>query len=246
MQMTVLGGGGAWPTPERACSGYLVEHDRFRLLVDPGHSTMPRLLTHIGADDVDAVLVSHGHADHCADLNPLLRARHLSERPPPALPVYALAGAVDAVLALDGPMLADDWDTRELEPGRDLTIGPFGVAVRELPHFLPNVGIRLSAGRASLAYTGDSGPSPGVVALAEGVDVFLAEATFPEDVPADSAENLSSARRAGQQAAAAEVGRLVLTHLWPGTDPAAAVAAARRAFSGRVEVAVPGLVVELP
>src|SRR5262245_44119743 len=70
MRMTVLGGCGAWPAADRACSGYLVEEDGFRLLVDPGYATLPRLLRHIGADDVDAVFVSHGHPDHCADLNP--------------------------------------------------------------------------------------------------------------------------------------------------------------------------------
>src|ERR1700733_5782403 len=98
MRLTVLGGCGAWPAAGQACSGYVVEHDGFRLLIDPGYATMPRLL-----HEVDAVYVSHGHPDHCADLNPLLRARALRDDPPAALPVYALPGAVDAVLALDHP-----------------------------------------------------------------------------------------------------------------------------------------------
>ena len=70
----VLGGCGAWPAAGQACSGYLVEHDGFRLLMDPGYAVAPLLdpLT------VDAVFVSHGHPDHCADLNPLLRARALA------------------------------------------------------------------------------------------------------------------------------------------------------------------------
>jgi ribonuclease BN (tRNA processing enzyme) len=75
MRISVLGGCGAWPAAGEACSGYLVEHDGFALLVDPGYATLPRLLGQLRADDVDAVLVSHGHPDHCADLHPLLRAR---------------------------------------------------------------------------------------------------------------------------------------------------------------------------
>ena len=75
MRLTVLGGCGGWPAAGLACSGYLVEHDGFRLLIDPGYATLPRLLTVADATEVDAVLVSHGHPDHCADLNPLLRAR---------------------------------------------------------------------------------------------------------------------------------------------------------------------------
>ena len=74
MRLTVLGGCGAWPAAGQACSGYLVEQDGFRLLVDPGYAIVPRLLELIDAAEVDAVLVSHGHPDHCADLHPLLRA----------------------------------------------------------------------------------------------------------------------------------------------------------------------------
>jgi len=68
--MPVLGGCGAWPAAGQACSGYLVEHDGFRIVVDPGYATVPRLLERLAADDVDAVLISHGHPDHCADLHP--------------------------------------------------------------------------------------------------------------------------------------------------------------------------------
>ena len=103
MRLTVLGGCGAWPAAGQACSGYLVEQDGFRLLVDPGYAIVPRLLELIDAAEVDAVLVSHGHPDHCADLHPLLRARVLTEEPAPALAVHALPGAVDRVLALDQP-----------------------------------------------------------------------------------------------------------------------------------------------
>ena len=78
VRLTVLGGCGGWPAGAAGCSGYLIEHDGFRVLADPGYATFPRLLEHCDAAAVDAVLVSHGHPDHCADLSPLLRARALS------------------------------------------------------------------------------------------------------------------------------------------------------------------------
>ena len=79
MQVTVLGGCGAWPDRGRPCSGYLVEHEGFSLLVDPGYATFSALLEHTTAAAIDAVYVTHGHPDHCVDLNPLLRARVLIE-----------------------------------------------------------------------------------------------------------------------------------------------------------------------
>ncbi|KOG34285.1 MBL fold metallo-hydrolase [Streptomyces resistomycificus] len=247
MRLTVLGGCGAWPTAVQACSGYVVEHAGFRLLVDPGYATLPRLLTHTTVDAIDAVLVSHGHPDHCADLNPLLRARGLSDSPPPRLPVFAPHGALDAVLALDKPsMLADAYHLREFWPGERLEIGPFTADTVLLPHFVPNAGIRLRAAGSVLVYTGDTGPSDDIPRLAEGADLFLSEATYVHRVPSPTdAPYLLTARLAGRYGRQAGVARLLLTHLWPGTDPAAAEEAAAEAFDGGLGVATPGLVVDL-
>jgi len=165
------------------------------VLVEPGYATVPQLLKDVAAAEVDAVLISHGHADHCADLNPLLRARHLSEDPPPALPVFALSGAADAVLALDGQMLAADYALQDFDPGDRFTVGPFQVTTRALRHFVPNVGLRFDLGNLSVAYTGDGGADPQVVDFAAGASLLLAEATFAEGVPEHSVGNLATAAR---------------------------------------------------
>ena len=125
------------------------------------------------------MFVSHGHPDHCADLNPLLRARALRDDPPAALPVYSLPGALNAVFALDRPgMLTDAYVLHEFTAGDGLDIGPFRAQTRLLPHSVPNAGVRLAAGGRVLAYTGDTGPSPEVVELARGADLLLAEASL--------------------------------------------------------------------
>jgi ribonuclease BN (tRNA processing enzyme) len=246
VRLTILGGFGAWPAAGGACSGYLVEHDGFRLLIDPGYAVLPRLLQSMTADDVDAVLVSHRHPDHCADLNPLLRARALRDLPAVALPVHAPPGALDAVLALDRPgMLADAYEVLEFDAGETFTIGPFRVDSRALPHSVPNAGFRVSAARASLVYTGDAAPDPALIELADGADVLLAEATFIDAVPPGSIGSLSSARDAGRQAREAGVRQLILTHLMPGTDRRRARTAAGRVFAGRVQVARQGLAAEV-
>jgi len=246
MQLTVLGGCGAWPTADQACSGYLVEYAGFRLLIDPGYATLPRLLRHSTVDAVDAVLISHGHPDHCADLNPLLRARGLSDDPPPPLPVYAPHGAVDAVLALDKPaMLAGAYRLHEFTPGDRFDIGPYTTDTWLLPHFVPNAGLRLTTPGAVLAYTGDTGPSPEIARLARDADLFLSEATYVHQVPTGDAPYLLTARLAGQYAHQAGAARLMLTHLWPGTNPEAAQAAAAETFEPPIALATPGLITRL-
>jgi len=236
VRLTVLGACGAWPEAGSACSGFLLEHDGYRLLVDAGYAVVPHLLRHLDAAEVDAVYISHGHPDHCADLNPLLRARALRDEPAPPLPVYALPGALDAVLALDRPGMLDAAIAfHPLRAGEPLAIGPFAGEIRMLPHSRPNAGVRLTADGEVFAYTGDAGPHPDTVDLARDADLFLAEASFVDDVPEDG--TLNSAREVGRQARAAGARQLILTHLLPGTDPDAAVAAAREGYDGPVRLA---------
>ena len=136
-------------------------------------------------------------------------------------------------------------EVREFEAGDAFSIGPFAIESRALPHSIPNAGLRISAGGASITYTGDAGPSDDLVDLATGTDLLLAEATYIDSVPSGNATVLNSALEVGRQAHRAGAGRLMLTHLMPGTDPGASRAAAARAFDDWIAVATPGTIVEL-
>jgi ribonuclease BN (tRNA processing enzyme) len=246
MRLTVLGGAGGYPPAGGACSGYLIEHDGFRLLVDPGYAIVPRLLGIVPAGAIDGVVVSHGHPDHVADLNPLLRARLMQDDAVARLPAYALPNALSPVLALDQiTALKGACELRTFEAGEAFTIGPFGIESRSLPHSIPNVGLRISANGTSITYTGDAGPSDDLVGLADGTDLLLAEATYIDSVPPGNVGVLNCALEVGRQAQRARTARLMLTHLLPGTDPEASHAAAGRGFDDWIAVAAPGMILEL-
>jgi ribonuclease BN (tRNA processing enzyme) len=245
MRLTVIGGSGGYPGRGQPCSGYLLEADGFTILIDPGYG-VAMVLTPDDAPRFDAVLVSHAHPDHCADLNPLLRARAWAEVALPPLPVFAPAGALDAVLALDRPeVVAGSHVIHELAPGDELSIGPFQVRTALLPHPRPNLGFRIDAGGGSLVYTGDCGPSEALIDLADATDLLLAESSYAETVPQEIVGMLSSAADVGREAATAKARRLVLTHLMPRTDEAEAMAAAARAFAGPISIARPGLALDI-
>ncbi len=246
MWLTVLGGSGGIPAEGAPCSGYLLEHDGFRLLVDPGYGSAVALLRRCRAVDVDAVYVSHGHPDHCADLNPLLRMRVLGRDFAPPLPVYCPTGAVDKVLALEPSSAYDDaYRLHEFGPDDKFPIDTFDVETRALPHFVPNAGARFTVGSRSVTYTGDCGPSEALIELASGTSLLLAEATYIDHVPDQHRGCLNDAIGAARIARKAGADRLMLTHLWPGDNHDDARRLAGHEFDGRIDVARPRLVVQV-
>jgi ribonuclease BN (tRNA processing enzyme) len=231
VKVTVLGSCGAWPEPGRACSGYLVEHDGFRLVLDLGFATLPRLLAHCPGGAVDAVVITHRHSDHCVDLNGLLRVRHHGERALPRIPLLCPPDVAELVDRLEPrPRLAELFDIHEL-PGT-LRVGPFRVDGIALPHHVPNAGVRLTTADRSLAYTGDTGPDPALAELGAGVDLYVMEATLQAEPEPGEPRNLLTAAEAGRFARLAGAKRLLLTHFWPGSDRGVSLRQAAAEFGG--------------
>jgi len=240
VDLTVLGCAGTFPGPSSPCSSYLVEHDGFRLVVDMGAGSLGALQRHVDLLDVDAVYVSHLHADHCIDLVAYSYARRYHPAGvPPVLPVYGPAGTRDRICnSFETPPrdgLLDVFDFREVGVG-SRTIGPFQVDTVRSNHPVECHAMRLTAGGRSLTYSGDTGECPDLVELARGTDLFLCEASWTHSPDNPPGVHLSG-REAGEHAAQAGVGRLVVTHVVAWADPDAVVAEARAAFDGPVEQA---------
>jgi ribonuclease BN (tRNA processing enzyme) len=135
------------------------------------------------------------------------------------------------------------FDVHEVAPGATFECGPFSVSAHSMRHEPTTIGLRVRAGEETLAYTADTGPTEGIVSLAQGVDVLLSEATWPAGQ--ERAPNHLSAREAGEFARRAEARSLVLTHLWPRFDPELARREAADSFGGQVLVARSDLLIDL-
>ena len=246
MRLTVVGCSGSGPGPTSAASCYLVEHDGFRLVLDLGNGAFGPLQAHVDPGDVDAVFLSHLHADHCLDVAPfVVWHRYAAGTRPPRVPLHAPIGA-DRRLALayseEGDPLTDVFDFVFVGPG-SFSLGPFEVTTARTAHPVECYAIRLDVGGRSLVYTGDTGPSPAVVALARGADVLLAEAAHPQVEGLPAALHLTG-RQAGEHAAEAGVGRLLLTHVPAWVDRIGQLFAASAVFP-ETELVSTGAVYEI-
>jgi ribonuclease BN (tRNA processing enzyme) len=246
VELTVLGSDGAYPRAGGACSGYLLRHEGFNLVLDLGPGAFSQLQRHVPHDDVDAIVVSHEHPDHCLDLYPLYTARRFHLEPLPPLPLFAPSGVFERVAALeDGPEREEmrrSFDVREIRPGGGFEIGPYRVSTRLLPHWVPNAGMRISVGDQVVAYTGDTGPSEEIEVIGHEADLVVSEASW-QGSPEDLSPFHLTARQAGEHAHRAGAGRLLLTHFWPTLHRDTSRAEAREAFSGDVLLAQEGAVV---
>jgi ribonuclease BN (tRNA processing enzyme) len=248
VRLTVLGCSGTFPGPSSPCSGYLVEHDGFRLVVDLGAGALGNLQRHIDVRDVDAVYVSHLHADHCIDLVAYFYARRYHPTGQlPKLPVYGPPGTAFRIAAAFEEPPVDGFDEIYdfVERGEGtVQIGPFAVTSARVSHPIECHGLRIEADGKVLTYSGDTASCPQLVELARNADLFLCEASWPSEPTPPPGIHLTG-REAGEHAAAAGAHKLVLTHLMPFHDPMAMMAEAKEAYDGPLELAQAGATYQL-
>lgn len=245
MRLTVVGCSGSFPGPDSAASCYLVEAGGQRVLLDLGSGALGALARHMDIYDVDAVLLSHLHADHCFDLAGLYVARRyhpggVSGR----IPVYGPPGVADRMstaYGVDQPSagMRAEFDFHEWIDGDTYAVGALAVTVARVAHPVPCFAMRIEHDGRSLVYSGDTGECGSLVSLARDADLLLCEASYVEGV--DNPPDLHlTGKQAAEHATAARVGRLVLTHVPPWYDGEQAMSDARPAFVGPLDLARPG------
>lgn len=218
MRLTVVGCSPAWPNPGGAQSGYLVEGSG-RLLLDCGPGVLPRLREQDGWPRVDAIVITHFHLDHWGDLVPwTFGAMYGPGRDAPQpelwLPPNGLAEleVFGEKFGVPG-MFGEAFDTREYEDGVPFETCGLEVTPLSVPHYqLQTYALRVSDGTSTLAYSGDSAPSPQLASVGRDADLFLCEATLARgDLDGEPRGHLSLDEALDAHARAG-ARRLVVTH----------------------------------
>ncbi|HEU5362209.1 MAG TPA: MBL fold metallo-hydrolase [Gaiellaceae bacterium] len=211
MKLTIVGCSPAWPNPGRAHSGYLLEHDGRRLLVDCGPGVLARLREAEHWPEIDAIAITHMHLDHCGDLVAWLWG-HLHVPPKGTRgPDLWLPPGGRAELAQLGSRFDEVFTIREYPAAEPFEAAGFTVTPFAVSHYTqPTWGLRIEAGERRVAFSADTGPTDALAELAAGANVFLCEATLDQGEPEPRGH--LTAGEAAAAALAARAHRLLLVH----------------------------------
>ena len=260
----MLGKSPSWQDVDGACSGYLVGEGETKVVLDCGNGVFGKLRRFCDYTDIDAVVISHLHADHFLDLVPYAYALTYAPRQQP-VPVHiwpgtdtpahprliAPPGARDVFRRVCGgwgpeELIENAFDICEYGMGEEATVGPLTFSFHEVPHYTRThaVSVRSSNHERRFTFSADSAPSEALVEFAADTDLLFVEATLPRPEREGPRGHLTP-QEAGEHARLAGAKRVVLTHLSDELDSEWARVEAERAYRGPVEVAREGAVFEV-
>ncbi|SFB95990.1 Ribonuclease BN, tRNA processing enzyme [Bacillus sp. OV322] len=244
MKITVIGYWGGYPAKNEASSGYLLEYGDFRILLDCGSGVLAQLQNHLKPEELDAVVLTHYHPDHVADIGVLQHAVFIQQ----------ILGSEKKTL----PIYGHDLDSSEFKKltfkdvtkgvsysaGVPLTIGPLTFTFMETKHPVPCFAMRIEAGGQAIVYTGDSSYMEELGEFAKGANVLLCESNFYGDMDGTQAGHMT-AREAGTVAEKANVQLLLLTHLPHFGELSQLKKEAAQKYGGEIAIARSGLEYQL-
>ena len=240
MHLTVIGFWGGYPGKKEASSGYLIEHEGFKLLLDCGSGVLSQLQEYIKPNELDAVLLSHFHTDHIADIGVLQHALLINQmlgNVKEPLPIYAHTQDQAATEKLT---YKSNTVWKPIVEKCTFQIGPFHVEAIKTKHSVPCYAYTIEADGRKLAYTADTAFFSELANFFVGAHVLLSECNFYEGMDAEKAGHLTSVQ-AGHIAKDASVQTLILTHLPHFGEHEDLVKQAKQVYTGNILLAKTGL-----
>ena len=258
----MLGKSPSWQDAGGACSGYLIQAGETNVLLDCGNGVFGKLRERIDYVELDAVIISHLHADHWLDLIPYSYALIYAPKQQP-VPVHtwpgtdsparprliAPPGAGDVFRRVTSAWGNDDlietaFRVYEYEPEASVEVGEIRASFHPVPHFIDTFAVNLSENGSKLTYSADTRPGEELVETARDADLMLVEATLPRPERTGVRGHLTP-EEAGDHAKRAGAKRVVITHISDELGDEWAREEAERGFGAPVEVAREGATYEL-
>lgn len=242
MKLTIIGFWGGYPNKDGATSSYLLEKDNYKLMLDMGSGSLSKLQKFLSISELDAVILSHYHHDHVADIGVLQYAKlidyyvHNNEK---KLKIYGHTEDKDGYLSLSHQYT----EGIAYNPDEVLKAGPFEITFFRTEHPVPCFGMRITDGKKTIVYTADSSYTEAWIPFAEGADLLIADCNYFKGQDGTKAGHMNSEEAAGI-AQAAGVKQLVLSHLPQFGVLEQLKEEAKQIYTGEIVLAVEGYVWE--
>jgi len=240
MRLTVLGKSPSWQDAGGACSGYLIEDGTSTVLLDCGNGVFSKLRRFRDYTTVDAVLISHLHADRWPGTSAPAHPRLIA--PPGARDTFRrVVGAWG-----NEDLIENAFDIQEYEESTIPEVGSLRFSFRTVPHFQETYAIRVASsnGSGGFVFGADCRPTAELIDFAQGADLLLIEATLPRPERSGERGHLTP-REAGEHGRDSGAKHLVLTHISDELDHLWARKEAMSVFDGPVDIAAEGAVYSL-
>ena len=249
MRLTVLGSSGTFTGPGSLCSGYLLRTEAATIMVDAGNGSTSRLQQEVALDELDAIVISHKHADHCVDLIGLHHAVRARGPGATGIPLYSPPGVAELLAELtsrEAPYVFEEsFALQTVQPGDSFTVNDVRFELFDSVHPPPTLTMRIHADDRVLTYSADSAGGSQLVEAARDADLFLCEATWQGSTEDHPQGIHLTAEAAGHVATEAGARRLLLTHIAGDLDRQVSLREAQQTYDGPLEVAMDGMTVEV-
>ncbi len=245
MKLTPIGIWGGYPKANSATSSFLLKYEGFNCLIDCGSGVLSSLQNYLSLEQLDAVVLTHYHADHIADIGSLQYSRVIQyylQESPKTLPIYGHSKDVEQFTKLS---YKEQTIGIPIDEGQTIQIGPFTVTFCQTNHPVYCLAVKFSIQERSIIFTADTAWHEPLITFSKGADLLVSEANLYEEHIGVSPGHMGGSE-AGRLANLAEVDQLLLTHLPLHGDVTNILKAAQTEFAGRAEIAVVGKTYEIP
>ncbi|WDV44574.1 MBL fold metallo-hydrolase [Clostridiaceae bacterium M8S5] len=216
MKLTILGNNGPYPTAGGACSGYLIETKDTKILIDCGNGVLSNLKKVCPIDEIDAIFISHLHADHVSDIFIMRYAigLNMDKTDKVSMPLYT---PMDNENILQLMNYNESFNIMPIKEEQEIRVKGLIVTFKRTMHPVECYSIKVRCDNKSFVYSADTAYSQNIINFARDADVFLCEAGVLEKDRKKDTPHMS-AKQAAEVATKANVTKLILTHFWPEYD----------------------------